>query len=120
MLPKHRRITRHSFPNDPRAGRVIHAPHLSLRVTRGTTQASQVSVIVSKRTAHRAVDRHSIKRRVYEAVARFEKTTPIPNGQYVFFAKKDADTIAFKELYEEVVNLLLNDNISIVRNNRFV
>lgn len=74
-----------------------------------------MSVVVSKKTAKLAVDRHLIKRRVYESVARYEKTSELPFGSYVFFAKKGAEEISFKVLYGEVSELLSHMSGSIVK-----
>jgi ribonuclease P protein component len=120
MLSKGRRIARHLFPTDLRQGQVVHAPHLSLRVIRGTAKTALVSVVVSKKIAKRAVDRHLVKRRVYESVALCEKTRLLPPGGYVFFAKKDAHTIPFKEMHTEVMTLLKNMNASIVKRSKLV
>ena len=120
MLSKGRRITRHQFPTDLRQGAVVHSPHLSLRVLRGSEGAARVSVVVSKKTAKLAVDRHLIKRRIYESIARYEKTATLPSGSYVFFAKKDAHTISFKELHEEVSVALSQMNDSIVKGRKLV
>ena len=115
MLPQGRRITRQLFPTDLRQGQVFHSIHLSLRVLQGAPTNARISVVVSKKTAKLAVDRHLIKRRVYESVRAFEKTAKLSAGSYVFFAKKDAHTISFKELREEVGTLLQNANASIVK-----
>ncbi len=120
MLSKRRRLTRHLFPTDHRQGYVFHAPHLSLRVTRGTATTARMSVVVSKKTAKRAVDRHLIKRRVYESIATFEKESTLASGSYVFFAKKDAHSVPFKELNKEVTELLRGTQNIIVNSSKLV
>ena len=134
MLSKQRRLPRKLFPTDLRQGQVVHTHHFSLRVvrantvpevrpleTRGRTSGkARVSVVVSKKVAKSAVDRHLVKRRVYEAVATFEKTTPLPAGAYVFFAKKDAHARSFKEINEEVLMLLAQASDSIVKGRKLV
>jgi ribonuclease P protein component len=119
MLPKRRRISRHIFPEGPGAGKVFHAPHLSLRMTPDATGQSRHSIVVSKKTARRAVDRHLIKRRVYESIARHDKAHTLPLGRYVFFAKKDVHTLPFRVLEDEV-DLLLREASSIVKHTRLV
>lgn len=117
MLPKRRRITRQNFPANPRGGAVMHSPHFSLRMTPAGATPYRVSVVVSKKVAARSVDRHLVKRRVYESVARSEEISP---GVYVFFAKKDAHTISFRELHGEITKLLSDARSAIVKPSQLV
>lgn len=58
---------------------------------------------MSKKVAKRAVDRHLVKRRVYDAFAR---AGDVPPASYVFFAKANAHTILYRDLRAEVGSLL--------------
>ena len=120
MLPKRRRISRHLFPNDPRTGAVFHAPHVSLRVTSRTLPVARTSVVVSKKSTAKATDRHLIKRRIYDAIARIEREAPLIPALYVFFVKKDTHTITYSQLRGEIATLLEQANDSIVKPSRLV
>jgi ribonuclease P protein component len=76
-----------------------------------------VSVVVSKKTAHRAVDRNLVKRRVYDSIARFPEP---PSAVYVLFAKAGTHTTPFHELNEEVEELLRTARAAIVKPSRLV
>ncbi|HXK40463.1 MAG TPA: ribonuclease P protein component [Candidatus Paceibacterota bacterium] len=117
MLPKRRRLTRHNFPSRSRTGSVFHTKHLTLRVTPSSVSGFRVSVVVSKKTARRAVDRNLVKRRVYDSVARSPES---PSASYVFFAKAGASVIPFRELNEEVGELLRAARAAIVKPSRLV
>ncbi len=108
MLPKSRRITRQEFETDHRVGSVFHTEHFSLRVSAPRKNGFSVSVVVSKKVAKRSVDRHVVKRRVYDALAQHEKKQTLLPAAYIFFAKRDAHTVPFKVLSGEI-NILLTD-----------
>ncbi|MBP9771408.1 MAG: ribonuclease P protein component [Candidatus Pacebacteria bacterium] len=113
MLPKRRRISRHEFETDHKKGSVFHAPHTTLRVNEAKTGTFRASVVVSKKIAKRSVDRHVFKRRVYDAIAQYEKKNPLPAYSYVVFAKRDVHTLSFATLRDEIVSLLTNACASI-------
>jgi ribonuclease P protein component len=98
-------------------GTVFHAPHLSLRVTPAGMAPARVSVVVSKKSAKRAVDRHLIKRRVYDSVSELGEMS---GALYVFFAKTGAHTIPYRELQEEVRTLLSGAKAAIEKLPRLV
>lgn len=67
MLPKKNRIPRAEFVSYTKGGRLFRGALLSVRVSHSPSH--KWSVVVSKKTAKRASDRHRIKRRVYAALA---------------------------------------------------
>jgi ribonuclease P protein component len=116
MLPKRRRLTRQLFPTNTRSSLVAHTEHFSLRTLPTTSGGARVSVVVSKKVAPRAVDRHTVKRRVY-TVAHKETYAP---GAYVFFAKAGAHTISFREVHDEILSLFSEARRSIEKRARVV
>lgn len=107
MLKKSRRIARHDFPGPRSGGFTYQGEHLSLRHIPKNVEKSTFSVVISKKVAKTAPDRHRFKRRIYEIVA---KKPHIPSGLYVFYAKKGATELAFKQLVQEVGMLLKGFN----------
>lgn len=120
MLAKRRRIPRHLFPGDPRTGTVFHSAHVSLRVTGRKIPAARISVVVGKKSAPKATDRHSVKRRIYDALSRAERRTPLPPALYVFFAKQDAHAISYALLSDEIETLLAHARGAIVKSSKLV
>lgn len=118
MLPKRRRIPRSDFPADFRGAIVLHGEYLTLRtVPSPRATAARVSVVVSKKASRRAVDRHLVKRRVYDIAARTKNLSP---ASYVFFAKAGAHEISFTALHDEAAELLARVSYAIVNKHRLV
>ncbi len=93
---------------------VFHSPHLSLRVDVSYDGNARISAVIGNTVEKTAVARHRFKRCVYDTVRLFEKKKPLPQGRYVFFAKKNATKITAPELREEIEQLLLNARALIV------
>lgn len=106
MLQKSRRISRQNFPGPRSGGFTLQEDHTSLRVVPTQDKESRFSAVISKKVAKISPSRHTWKRRVYEAVAAYEKTHQIKPASYVFFAKKGAAELSFAELSREVESLL--------------
>lgn len=107
MLPKSRRILRHDFPTPQAGGFTLQGTHISLRVVPKKPDAkTQVAAVISKKVAKSSPARHTWKRRVYEAVATYEKKHTIKPGAYVFFAKKGSAELSFKQLSIEIEKLM--------------
>lgn len=106
MLPKSRRIGRQNFPGPRSGGFTLQAEHTSLRVVPAQDQKPRFSAVISKKVAKNSPARHTWKRRVYEAIAAYEKKHTVKPASYVFFAKKGAAELSFVELSREVQILL--------------
>ena len=63
----------------------------------------KISVVVSKKSYARAVDRNKLKRRVRAIVSKHLKR--ISSGHLIIFVKKGALKISFKELEKSVLEL---------------
>lgn len=87
MLSKHHRIQRKDFDTYFRRGKVFRSPSVSLRIGKlGTHEKTQVAVVVSKKTAKKAVERHRIKRRLYSII---QKHLPsLPPASIIIIANK--------------------------------
>ncbi len=103
MLPKKNRIPRAEFVSYAKCGRLLRGALLSLRVSRSPTP--KWSVVVSKKTAKCASDRHRIKRRIYAVLEDIVMTHPEFGGVcYPSFACLYAP---FDEIKKEIEGLLL-------------
>jgi ribonuclease P protein component len=58
-----------------------------------------VSVVVSKKTARRAVDRHGIKRKVYAALSGLTRK---PQGTCVFYPNQATLRVSSREITKEL------------------
>ena len=106
MLPKGRRLTRQTFPKDPREGFVVHSEHASLRITPKNATKARFSAVISKKVAAGSPERHKWRRWVYEIIALFDKKAPLPPASYVFFAKSGSTRLSFRVLTLEVEGLI--------------
>jgi len=106
-----KRVTRTVFPLVLKKGHVFHAPHISLRVISAPeTVESAFAFVVSRKVTNMAVKRNLLKRRGRHIVR--EATEKLKNKYTgVFFFKKDADSLSFEELQEEIASLLSHARI---------
>lgn len=103
MVPTSLRIRRADFPAVIKAGRRQHGQFVTAVCILGTTP--QVSVVVSKKVAKRAVDRNRLRRRVYGAVERFLQTSPLA-ATVIFLVKPEAKTATRLDFAADVADLL--------------
>ena len=100
MLPRARRLSRTGFSALGRA-RKAQSPHLSLSWSLDGPHAG-AAVVVAKKVAPRAVDRHLLKRRILSVL----KDHPLPRAALVVFAKPGSATTPFSVLKAELLELL--------------
>ena len=83
----------------------FYSKNFVLRYTRNGLDKSRFCVVVSKKISKRAVDRNRIRRRMYEILrTNYDK---IKIGfDFMIFAKSGALTAGFKEMQEELIDLL--------------
>lgn len=99
MLPRRKRVSRKAFPE--------RSPKRSFRLSVGTlkvfdAEAVSVAVVVSKKIAKRAPDRHSIKRKIYTAFSHWPDARP---GTYVLYANQSAARTKMSSVLAELKNL---------------
>lgn len=99
MLPKVKRLARADFTKVQKGKRAVTG-HFSLSYHPSAT--SKAAVIVSKKVAKKATERHLLKRRV---LALLSKALP-PNTTLVVYARAKSQTLTFSQLREEVQDLL--------------
>ena len=101
MLPKEHRLTAQELKNLPQTGaRVIHAPLFVAKVFE--SDRSACAVVVSKKVAPRAVDRNSVRRRVYHLLA----AHTLRPASVVIYTKHGINTSSPKELERQLLELL--------------
>lgn len=105
MLPKKRRVTTEQFKNILTKSTVHHSAHLSLRITKDMAQLSRFSVVVSKKVARSAVERNSLKRKVYTTLEGLMVHVPV-GWKGIFFVKKGFGELSFLSQKQEVRFLL--------------
>lgn len=103
MVAKQARISRTDFPAILQSGKRFHSTHVSAVVV--PTPTPQVSVVVSKKVAKRAVDRNRLRRRVYGVAERFLAESPLPYA-VIFLLRPGALRVARQALAEEAAGLL--------------
>ena len=106
MLSKQNKISRKTFLNIFKKGLVIFAPNISLRYFKTNKENNpKFSFVVSKAVDKKAVNRNLLKRRGY-SIARKHIKKIKNNCFFIFFFKKGAVKLSFKDLEEEIVYLL--------------
>ena len=95
------------------ANKVFYAPHITLRVLSYTDfekYPSAFSFVVSSKVARKATERNRLKRRGYAIIQKqFECIKP--NHNCVFFFKKHAAELSFKDVEQEITTLLIKAKI---------
>ena len=101
MFPQAKRLTRENF-KDITKGKRAATRHFSISYLPSKTE--KVAVIVSKKVAQKAVDRHRLKRRVLESIG-----TNLPkNVLLLVYTKGGSAELSFFEVKKEVSELLTN------------
>ncbi|OYV83804.1 MAG: hypothetical protein B7X04_02710 [Parcubacteria group bacterium 21-54-25] len=101
-MPDHfRRLRRRDLTYLLSIGNRSNSKHLSLVYA---NSVSGCAVVVSKKIAKTSVQRHRLKRQLF-AVCR---ASTLPTKSLVLFARKGAETLTYKDLFEET-NTLFND-----------
>lgn len=99
MLPRRLRIPRAAFP-DGRQGNRASSSSFSLVST--PSPRGGAAAVVSKAVAKRSVDRHLLKRRILAILRPFVRG----DRHVVIYAKKQALTLPFSALKDELAGLL--------------
>lgn len=99
MLPSKNRLKRDDFKTLVGGKRTI-TEHFSC--TSHPSTLLQVAVVISKKVATRAVDRHLLKRRIHTVI---HKKSP-PAGVYNIYARKNSHTLTYSQIEEEIATLL--------------
>jgi len=100
MLKKKERLKRADFSHFFSLGKRIHTPYFTIVFVPYTT--SHGSVVVSKKIARKAVDRNTLRRRIYDILRR-ELRADAPKGVYILLVKKEALGASHKVLLETFV-----------------
>lgn len=99
MLRKQNRLQRADFVSLEK-GRRAASEHFSC--TQKDAESFRVAVIVSKKVAKNASERHLLKRRVLSVI---EEHTP-SHGLYSVYARKNSTLLPFSKIKEEIRALL--------------
>ena len=99
MLKKKERLSRTEFSRFFSLGKRYNSNIAQLIYTPHPTK--HVSAVVSKKIERKAVDRNKLRRRVYN-ITRNE----VDKGVYIFILKKTASETSYKNLKEEIINLI--------------
>ena len=99
MLPKAQRLTKDDFKTLEKGKRSISA-HFSC--TKQPSSFLKVAIIISKKAAKKAVDRHLLKRRVSAVIHK----NPPPAGYYCIYARTGSNLLPYSQIVEEITALL--------------
>lgn len=99
MLKKSKRLTKNQFSKYFKTGRKHHSTHLTIVYTEHTNL--HASVVVSKKVSKRAVDRNTIRRRVYAEI-RNSLVRNNQTGVFIILVKPSLSTLSRKEANQEV------------------
>ena len=103
MLSKQNRLERKDFVNLLASKRFVNAENFCLRLGAGE-KVAKLAVSVSKKVSKLAVDRNTLRRRVYSVVRNSVKDLE-PNS-YLFVARPSAKKLKGERLEKEVLSLL--------------
>ncbi|MGE5540841.1 MAG: ribonuclease P protein component [Bacillota bacterium] len=98
MLPKAKRLTRASFAPLAAGKRAVSA-HFS--ITWLPSDEGRCAAVVSKKVAKKAVDRHTLKRRIIDAI------TPhaVQGRSFVVYARAGSPSLPYRILKQELDTL---------------
>lgn len=92
------------FQTVMKSGGLFSSKHISCKAIKKKNIKSQVRVVISKKVTKLAVERNRLKRQIRSV---FEEVSPC-SVWAVFYVKKGAREVSFKELRNEVI-CLIND-----------
>ena len=101
MVPRTKRLSRADFTSVAKGKRAVSA-HFSL--TYRITQESKVAVVVSKKIAKKATQRHLLKRRVLAVV----RDILPPATSIIVYARKESVALPYSHIQKEMKELLTN------------
>ncbi len=101
MIPRLNRISRREFPSPQERGIRLFSPLFSItQYPNKGLGVSRASIVVSRKVSPKAVVRNSLKRRFYEAIHGFLKTTP--PSSFVVYPKKESIGLTTHEIKKEM------------------
>lgn len=107
MLPQKRRVGTHLFPFVLEKGKNPSSQYFSFKYVHHTEPSeSKFSFVVSGKVAKKATERNLLKRRGHQVIQQkgsILRKVPIAG---VFFAKKGATHISYREIEKEITGLL--------------
>lgn len=96
MLPRVNRVQSWFFRNLRKPAFSVSTPTLSVKVYK-SEKDKKFAVIVSKKVAKNAVERNSIRRKVFVCIQ--ERIEEIPNGIYLIYPQKDFSSKDLSEAF---------------------
>jgi len=103
MLKKRDRLTKKEFERYFSSGKRLHSPLLQLIYTKG--DAFHGAVVVGKKVHKKAVDRNTLRRRLYSILYNHMKEEAL-SGVHIIIAKPAARGVSYKVLKEDVFELV--------------
>lgn len=103
MLPKKQRVPKDLFPSHKTLKQSVSGPFFSISYTK-TESPARISCVVSKKVSNSAVERNSVRRRVYEVVQPLISAKSV--GIVIVYAKKPVVTAKFTVIADELASLL--------------
>jgi ribonuclease P protein component len=86
-------------------GLTINSDNISLRFQKTNRADYRLAVVVSKKTAPKAVMRNRIRRRIFEAVRIQKRLNGIPIDVVIYVKSSKLESISASELQDEVLQL---------------
>ena len=84
-----------------RESKVLHTPHLSVRIGSNPNNLSRFSFVISKKISKHATKRNAIRRKGYVSLAHLMNEVK-PGLVGLFFAKKGAEVLSQASLENEI------------------
>jgi len=103
MLSKKQRLPIQLFLG--KKGKLLRSSYFSVKILPGELKYSRFGVVVSKKTAKKAVDRNRLKRIVYDLAGAYKDD--ILAGDYIISILLPAAGLSKKSLKEEFLKLLI-------------
>lgn len=100
MLSKSNRLTRYDVDRLKTGAKRIHGTYATMVYVPGHEQ--KYAVVVSKKVAKHAVDRHLLKRRVYASL----RSTTLPFVTGMIILKPGALTAPYPDLTRDIIRLI--------------
>ncbi len=101
MLSKKKRVTKQLFLDIMKNGKVINDPFFLFRYVKSGNP--QYAVVAPKSVAKQAVSRNKLRRQGYYV---FNQYTKLPSISGIFFYKKEAKNIDFKDIKKSIYSVL--------------
>lgn len=96
MLPKSKRLTRDDFSNVQK--RTVLRGHY-FDIVLSPSDTTRFGCVISKKRIKRAVDRNTVRRKIYHALHDIDIVTP---HLVIFYPKQNAHNASYKEISEEI------------------